>query len=36
MPVVQSKLGHRSPGVTLVYLGITKDDVREASIKIEL
>ena len=36
MAIVQSKLGHRSPGVTLTYLGITKDDVRKASHQIEV
>ena len=36
MAVVQEKLGHRTPGALLTYLGITKDDVRKASIKIEI
>jgi len=36
MAVVQEKLGHRTPGSLLTYLGITKDDVRKASIQIEV
>ena len=36
MPVVQSKLGHRTPGSLLTYLGVTKDDVRKASEQIEV
>ena len=36
MAVVQQKLGHRTPGALLTYLGITKDDVRKASIQIEV
>ena len=36
MAVAQEKLGHRSPGALLAYLGVTKDDVRAASIKVEL
>lgn len=36
MPVVQEKLGHRSPGSLLTYLGITEEDVRKASEQIEV
>ena len=36
MAVVQEKLGHRTPGALLTYLGITKEDVRKASIKDEI
>ena len=36
MAVVQEKLGHRTPGALLTYLGITKEDVRNASIKVEV
>ncbi len=36
MAVVQEKLGHRTPGALLTYLGITKEDVRKASFQIEV
>ncbi len=36
MAVIQSKLGHRTPGSLLTYMGITKDDVRKASEQIEV
>ncbi len=29
-------LGHRTPGALLTYLGITKEDVRRVSIKVEV
>ncbi len=36
LAVIQSKLGHSTPGTLLTYLGITKDDVRKASEQIEV
>ena len=36
LAVIQSKLGHSTPGALLTYLGITKDDVRKASIQVEV
>ncbi len=36
MAVAQEKLGHRTPGALLAYLGVTRDDVRAASVQIEL
>ena len=36
MAVAQEKLGHRRPGALLAYLGVTRDDVRAASVQIEL
>ncbi len=36
MAVVQERLGHRTPGALLTYLGITKEDVRRVSIKVEV
>jgi integrase len=36
MAVIQTKLGHATPGSLLTYLGITRDDVRKASEKIEI
>ena len=36
MPVVQEKLGHRTPGSLLAYLGVTREDVQKASEQIEV
>ena len=34
--LIQRKLGHRRPSVTLDYLGLTDDDVRDWSERVEL
>ena len=36
LAVIQRKLGHRRPSVTLDYLGLTDDDVQEWSERIDL
>ena len=36
MAVIQTKLGHATPGSLLTYLGITREDVQKASEKIEI
>jgi hypothetical protein len=36
MAVVQEKLGHRTPGSLLAYLGVAADDVKRASERIEV
>jgi len=36
MAVIQEKLGHQTPAVLLTYLGIRREDVRRASVKVEV
>lgn len=36
LATIMRKLGHQSPSTTLHYVGITDDDVRDATIQIDL